>query len=173
MLRRVTRIHSDFCSLREELEFVKDYEVIQSYRYGNAFRIRYRIESEALLDARMVKFILQPLVENAIFYGIDPTGCVGIIDLHAFLEGSDLLLTVTDNGAGISPEVLKQLQQRTYKPRSVDSGGIAMCNIHERLVMEYGKQYGISIRSKLSHYTQVTVRIPFVPETPGKEESDV
>lgn len=174
MLRRVTRIQSDFCSLREELEFVKDYEVIQSYRYGNAFRIRYRIETETLLDARIVKFILQPLVENAIFYGIDPTGCVGIIDLHVFLEGEDLLLTVTDNGVGIDPKVLEQLRRRTYRPKSADgTSGIALRNIHERIVMEYGKQYGISIRSKLSHYTQITVRIPFAPGMPDKEESDV
>ena len=174
MLRRVTRISSDFCSLREELEFVKDYEVIQSYRYGNAFRIRYRIENEALLDAQVVKFILQPLVENAIFYGIDPTGCVGIIDIHAFTQADDLFLTVTDNGTGIAPEVLDQLRQRTYRPRSADgASGIALRNIHERLVMEYGKTYGISIRSKLSHYTQITVRIPFAPAPQDKGESHV
>lgn len=169
MLRKVTGISTDWCSLRQELEFVKDYEIIQSYRYGNAFHIRYRIEDESCLNARVVKFILQPLVENAIFHGIDPTSKVGIVDICGWRKEGDLVLQVTDNGAGMTKKQLDTLRSQTYgRQNTVKTSSIALGNIHERLVMEYGKGYGLEIRSKLRCYTQVTLRMPLQLEERGR-----
>lgn len=173
MLRHITRIETDFCSLRQELAFVRDYEIIQTYRYGSGFSLRYRTD-ESLMNAKIIKFILQPLVENAMFYGIDPAGGTVLIDIHAYREGDDLLLTVTDNGVGIPEETLEQLKKNAYRSqRTGGASGVALHNIHERLTMEYGSGYGISMRSVVGHYTQITVRVPFeemAPETRSEEQ---
>lgn len=161
MLRRVTGISTDWCTLGMEVEFVRDYEIIQSYRYGNAFHIRYRVDDPHCMQARIIKFILQPLIENAIFHGIDPTSTIGIIDIHAFQKGEDLVITVTDNGVGISPQRLEQLRYETYVSKNPGkTSSIALCNIHERLVMEYGKPYGLSMHSKENCYTQMILQMP-------------
>lgn len=166
MLRHITRIETDFCTLREELDFVHDYEIIQSYRYGSGFSIRYRAD-ESLMNAKIIKFILQPLVENAMFYGMSASGGSVLIDIHACRKGDDLLLTVTDNGVGISEETLEKLRRNSYRSsRTGGASGIALHNIHERLTMEYGSDYGISMRSVVGHYTQITVRAPFVLSEP-------
>ncbi len=172
MLRHITRIETDSCTLREELAFVHDYEIIQTYRYGSGFSIRYRTD-EALMNAKIIKFILQPLVENAMFYGIDPAGGTVLIDIHAYREGDDLLLAVTDNGVGIPPETLEQLRKNAYRSqRTGGASGIALHNIHERLTMEYGSGYGISMRSVVGHYTQITVRVPFEETEPEKASEE-
>lgn len=167
MLRLIAQVNTDIISLEKELEFVNDYIVIQSYRYGDTFQIKYDIEDEELLQAKVIKFTIQPLVENAIFHGIEPKNAPGIITIHAFKQDSSLMIDVEDDGAGISPERLEKLN-RFPKETVKEKNNIGLYNIHHRIQLEYGEEYGLQIESTLGKGTRIRVHIPY-----RKEESYV
>ena len=124
-----------------------------------AFSFDDRVPQE-LYCYRVIKLTLQPLVENAIFHGIEPTGEGGTITVSGHEEGSDLLLYVTDDGAGIPADTLAGLLT-AERPRSHASlNGIGVYNVHRRLQMLYGPGYGLTIESEPGCGTCVTVRIP-------------
>lgn len=162
MLRTIARVSSQFVPIKTELSFIRDYTTIQHYRYGNIFTTEYRIEDDSLNQAKIIKFILQPLVENAIFHGIEPSGRQGNILIHVFSEGTDLIIQVRDNGIGISPEQLETLNRHEAHSSDRDIG---LDNIHKRLVLEYGTSYGLFVESCQNSYTTVTLRIPLEFET--------
>jgi two-component system sensor histidine kinase YesM len=129
--------------LREELALLDDYMVIQKYRYGNSVNFEKQVP-EDLLDTPIPRFILQPLVENAIFHGIEPKGS-GTIEFCASRRDADVLLSLNDDGVGMGSEA---------------TSGTGLRNIDERLRCAFGDGYGISIKSKDGKGTTVTVRLP-------------
>lgn len=149
--------------LRDELTLLGHYITIQRYRYGDSFTYTQEIDSEALLDCKVFKFSLQPLIENAITHGIGGKKQPGQIRLHVSKCNEDLLIYITDDGIGISPQQIDQIlssseditEEALFKK-------IGLKNIDRRLKIEYGPHYGIQICSKLGSYTEVTVRYPFV-----------
>lgn len=108
LLKNLAKGTQDKIPLREEFALLNDYIAIQNVRYVETFTFVNEVPDE-LLDLRIIKLTLQPLVENAIFHGIEPTGECGTITLSARTEDNDLILTVADDGAGIPPEKLKTL----------------------------------------------------------------
>ncbi|MDO4295131.1 MAG: sensor histidine kinase [bacterium] len=160
LLRKTFQNHSDFVTLKEELDFIEEYSKLQAYRYGNAFEMKYEVE-ESLYPTKVIKFTLEPLVENAVFHGVEASHSKCLIRIGARREGEDLLLFVWDNGVGIAEENLKKLNafQAGKKDRI---SGIGISNVHERIQMEYGRDYGVHIDSKVGEYTCVTIRQPFL-----------
>lgn len=145
--------------LKEELALLDDYIAIQSVRYMETFTFESRVPPE-LAACRIIKLTLQPLVENAIFHGIEPTGECGTITLSGWEEAGDVLLCVEDNGAGIPPELLPTLLTAERQHDRSSMNGIGVANVHKRLQLTYGKQYGLAVESVLGQYTRVTVRFP-------------
>jgi len=138
--------------LQEELALLDDYMVIQKYRYGDSVNFEKEIQDEALLDTPIPRFILQPLVENAIFHGIEPKGS-GAILFSAEGRDDDILITLRDDGVGMGSEAVF---------------GIGLSNIEERLRYAFGDGYGLSIKSEAGKGTVVTFRLPLVSaHTPG------
>ena len=159
LLKNIAKGTQDKITLEEELALLHDYVEIQSVRYMEAFTFCDRVPKE-LYCYRIIKLTLQPLVENAIFHGIEPTGENGTITVTGREEGSDLVLCVTDDGAGITPDVLPTLLSED-RPRSHAAlNGIGVCNVHKRLQMLYGEAYGLTIESEPGSGTCVTVRVP-------------
>ena len=159
LLKNIAKGTQDKITLEEELTLLHDYVEIQSVRYMEAFTFCDTVPKE-LYRYRIIKLTLQPLVENAIFHGIEPTGENGTITVTGREEGSDLVLCVTDDGAGIPPDVLPTLLSEE-RPRSHASlNGIGVCNVHKRLQMLYGEAYGLTIESEPGVGTCVTVRVP-------------
>lgn len=144
--------------LRDELQHAKSYLVIQSYRYRDQFR--YRFEVEAGLEEYLCnKITLQPLIENAIYHGIDrmvDEGEIVVTVKQAPDRPEDILITVSDNGVGMTQEQCRAILE---KQRS-DSGGIGVKNVSDRLRIYFGSEYGLTIHSELDVGTTVTVRIP-------------
>ncbi len=161
MLRQTFRNPGETVPLKDELNFIKDYSVLQSYRYGNMFEIEYLIEKEALYQAQMIKFTLQPLVENAIFHGIEPSHSRKKIQIKAEEKNGDLLIRVIDNGVGIEQEDLEKLNDLDTN-RNDKMSGIGIYNIHKRITIEYGPKYGLHIESKVGEYTCVYVLLPLI-----------
>ena len=159
LLKNIAKGTQDKITLEEELALLHDYVEIQSVRYMEVFTFHDTVPKE-LYRYRIIKLTLQPLVENAIFHGIEPTGENGTITVTGREEGGDLVLCVTDDGAGIPPDVLPTLLSEE-RPRSHASlNGIGVCTVHKRLQMLYGEAYGLTIESEPGVGTCVTVRVP-------------
>jgi len=154
MLQNTIKIGEDsmFSTLRDEVEIVNKYVTIQHYRYPDRFRLIWDIP-ESLMSCVVLRMMLQPLVENALYHGIIPSEREGTIVIKAWREGERLFVSVTDNGVGIRP---------TPKSDESKSTGIGLANIGDRLTFHYGSQAGISVRSEPEAGTQVCIFLPCV-----------
>jgi two-component system sensor histidine kinase YesM len=147
-------------SLAEELRILEDYTGVMSLRFMGSFELVNRIPEE-FLGCPIPRLTLQPLVENAILHGIEPSGRFGIITLSALGEGEYLDIVVEDTGVGMSGEQLEgiKIRGRTKKRGSPSLNNIGIANVDERLKLLYGKSCGLFFESIQGKYTRVTVRI--------------
>jgi two-component system sensor histidine kinase YesM len=152
-------------TLAEELRLLEDYTSVMSVRFMGNFEVVNRIP-EAFLDCGIPRLTLQPLVENAILHGIEPSGKFGIITLSAAEEGEYLDIVVEDNGAGMSGEQLERIKIRslTKKRGSPSLNNIGIANVDERLKLLYGESCGLFFESLRGKYTRVTVRLLKEPQ---------
>ena len=169
--------------IREELSLIENYFTIQSYRYGGTISLAINVDAEDIYDCEIIKFTLQPLVENAIFHGIEPKGTAGHITIHAFYEeqplttAQDILprtirIDVTDDGVGILPEKAEQILQSNDDSSADFFREIGISNVHKRLQYEFGADYGITITSVVNQYTTMSIHIP-EKHTGGRAEKNV
>lgn len=164
LLKSISKGTSLLVSVREELSLLQDYFTIQSYRYGGTITMEIQVEDESIYDCRIIKFTLQPLVENAIFHGIEPKG-TGHIIIRAAYETSesascDIRIDVRDNGIGMSPEKAKQILNTNNDSSTDFFREIGVSNVHKRLQYEFGPRYGITIDSVEGEYTVMSIHIP-------------
>lgn len=164
LLKSISKGTSLLVSVREELSLLQDYFTIQSYRYGGTVTMEIQVKDESIYDCRIIKFTLQPLVENAIFHGIEPKGA-GHIIIQADYETSessscDIRIDVRDNGVGMSPEKAKQILYTNNDSSTDFFREIGVSNVHKRLQYEFGPRYGITIDSVEGEYTVMSIHIP-------------
>ena len=160
LLKSISKGTSLLIPLSEELNLIQDYFTIQKYRYGGTISLVLDVADEDLLKYTIIKFTLQPLVENAIFHGIEPTGASGTITICARDEGEDLLISVTDDGVGMTEEQAARLLSDGSDSSTEFFKEIGVSNVHQRLKYEYGNDYGIRVDSQVGEYTTMTVIIP-------------
>lgn len=147
----------DIVSLSDEINHVTQYVKIQNMRFEN--RIVFEcVVDESLYEHTILKIILQPIVENSIMHGIlKRPKQAGNITIHGAIDEQDVILTVEDNGIGIEPSKLSTI---LYATGTKESHGYGVKNIHERLQLCYGKQYGLKYESTVGVGTKVTIKIP-------------
>lgn len=146
-------------SLAEEIEGVKNYIVIQKYRYGDIFTVSYNI-SENIKSCKILRFILQPIVENAIYHGFENLSKQGSIIINAYQKNQNLIIEVIDNGTG--PGIENIGENVVYK-RSDSFNGIGLNNIQERIQLYFGPQYGIYLGTGAKNKgTVVTITVPYI-----------
>lgn len=173
---------NDFIPLKAELEHITSYLQIQQTRYRGRLQIELNI-SESLQELTVLKLLLQPLVENAIYHGIKGRRGPGKICVEATVEQGKLLLCVKDDGVGMSDERLKELERLLTEPmESLDTSGIAngsksygMLNVQARLRLSFGEEYGIKLESNEGQGTCVTIIHPLLqemPSTPPMEQEE-
>ena len=158
---------SELVTLRDELENIQSYVSIQNYRFGGQCQVNIDL-AEELLELRVIKFIMQPVVENAVIHGF--TDGKGTITISGE-KGPDMLtLWVTDNGRGIEPEKLQRLNvQATAHRDEKKLTGIGLLSINERIQVAYGRQYGIYVQSSPGEGTTVTYSLPII----GQEDEPI
>ncbi|QJD82040.1 sensor histidine kinase [Cohnella herbarum] len=147
--------------LRMELEHLNMYMQLLNYRYGNRFVLE--IVNVTDPDLPVMKLLFQPIVENALYHGMDESKPAMIIRLVHEQAGTDHLFTITDDGVGMSEADLTRLRRRLNEPKTAHENngrGIGLRNVHERLKLLFGENYGISIESAVGAGTSVTVRLP-------------
>ncbi len=145
--------------IRSEVQHAQSYLQIQSVRYRNQFAYRFEVD-ENCLDFLCNKITLQPIIENAIYHGINGLVDEGEITIRVTSEGEDILFIVEDNGVGMEPEQITEIFTR--KPDG--KAGIGIKNVNDRLKIWFGERYGLHIESEPDCGTRVTVRMPKVRE---------
>lgn len=152
---------SEMVTLEEELQSLRSYVQIQKVRYGDAFHFCEGIDP-AVLQMFVPKLIFQPLVENSIFHGLAAKG-EGIVTIRARAEEGKLLLSVRDDGEGMTEaqirEALSDAEERVPK-KSVGGFSIGLRNVQDRIRLNYGPSYGLQIVSEPGEWTDVTITLP-------------
>lgn len=148
-------------SMEAELQHAENYMNIQKVRFKNSFRMRYEIDP-AVRNYCTVKLILQPILENAIYYGVKGMEDEGEILLRAELADGELVLTVRDNGYGIpAEEVPLLLKEGEHRPSR--GSGVGLLNVQRRIQLRFGAQYGLRIESEPDEGTEVRICLPAIP----------
>lgn len=149
-------------SLATELEHCEAYITLERARFEERLKVTYSVD-DAVRTCSLPPLILQPLVENALRHGILTREEGGEVAISAFREAQQVIITVRDNGVGISPERLERLLDTdTPEPDTVDrTGGIGLKNVHARLIALYGHDHGLRIWSRPGEGTSVAMTIPF------------
>lgn len=161
---------NDMQRIIDEIENVRDYVSIQSVRFGNRFVFLCEIDENdwRLLQFKVPKLILQPLIENSLSHGLDRTAKGGKVVLTIYRTESQVIIRVEDNGRGIPEEKLAQLSQSLNEDISVGDEdqkfGIALRNINQRIQYIYGKDYGLSISSIEGLGTTTEIVMPYTED---------
>ena len=165
LLRQSISNQNELVRVEEEVEYTRSYLTIQKMRYKD--KLEYDIQvSPEVLGQKIPKLVLQPLVENAIYHGIKYKEGKGIVQIEGWIEQKELILRISDDGIGMTEEQLAKIFEK--RETDIRKNGVGVLNVHERIQLYYGKDYGLRFSSTLGEGTVVEVRIPC--EEGGKAE---
>ena len=150
-------------TVADELQHARSYMNIQKIRYKNAFSVVFDVDQE-VCSCCTVKLILQPILENAINYGVSGMDDCGEIRVTGRLEDGNVILSVTDNGIGMSEEQVALILTDSSRMHKRGSG-VGLVNVNNRIRLLFGGEYGLTVESEPYEGTTVSVRIPAVPYT--------
>jgi two-component system sensor histidine kinase YesM len=161
-------------TLEDELTNVNNYYIIQRYRFGErlSLNVEYDAEDEMeIMSYKLPKLTLQPIVENAIYHGIERKIGDGHVRIKLEATGTRLIVTIYDNGIGMTEERLREINDKLsrttldyIKPDGETHGGIAIVNVNNRIKLLFGEEYGICMYSTLNVGTEVEVTLPLIKE---------
>jgi two-component system sensor histidine kinase YesM len=172
MFRYSIKTKSELVTITDEINHVKDYISIQTIRFDGKINLILNIKEE-YLNLKILKLILQPLVENALYHGLKNCTCGQTIKISASLNDDCIYLSVEDDGIGMPEEKLIQIREKLEKePHFTELGhrnnqSIGLKNIHSRIELYYGKGYGLSVESLEGKGTKINIKLPVLNE---KEE---
>ena len=172
LLKNVSKGTQTVIPIRDELALLHDYFTIQKYKYGGSITLTHALEDEAIKDNVILRFTLQPLVENAILHGIEPTGKQGSIRISMEYAAEDeILISVTDNGMGMDGDTIQKVMAERGENRSQTFRDMGILSVNKQIKYVFGEKYGLSIDSVVNRYTTVRIRLPKIShaEYEGKE----
>lgn len=147
-------------TVKDEVEHVRNYLMIQNMRFKNRFEYSIDVD-EKVLSYSSLKLMLQPLVENAIYHGMEFMDGDGEIDVKVFKEDNSLYFTITDNGLGMSEDMVETLLSKDFVS-SKKGSGIGVKNVNERIKLYFGSEYGLKVESEPDEGTKITIHLPAV-----------
>lgn len=150
-------------TVRQDIEHLKNYIKLQNYRFNDKFQLTLDID-EMIYEANIVKLLFQPIVENAIFHGLETTSGMGIINIKGYQSSEGVCFEIKDNGIGMTAEQIDRLEFSISDFNSIekDSKSIGLKNINERIKLNYGDDYGLRIYSEFGKGTTITLVLPDV-----------
>ncbi|WP_274422130.1 cache domain-containing sensor histidine kinase [Blautia sp. XA-2221] len=157
LLRQSISNEDELVSIGQEIEYARGYLTIQKMRYKD--KLEFQIEVEpSILNIRLIKLVLQPVIENAIYHGLKYKESRGFLQVKGFMKNGNVVLQVIDDGVGMDQETLDHI----YERHKVDyhSNGVGIYNVQKRLQLYYGNEYGIVYESKVGEGTTATITIP-------------
>ena len=147
-------------TVKDEVEHVRNYLMIQNMRFKNRFEYSIDVEDD-ILSYSSLKLMLQPLVENAIYHGMEFMDGDGKIEVRVFKENDSLYFTISDNGLGMSEDVVATLLSKDIIP-SKKGSGIGVKNVNERIKLYFGNEYGVKVESEPDEGTKITIHLPAI-----------
>jgi two-component system sensor histidine kinase YesM len=163
LLKKVAKGAEQLITIREELSVLNDYFLIQKYRYGGTLTMELKVGAEDLYDCIIPRFSLQPLVENAIFHGIEPKGGPGFIQIIVRKPDEVTIeVEVIDDGVGMTAELVHKTLTGQSEGSSSFFRKIGISNVNNRMKHTFGNDYGLSIHSESGKGTTMTIRIPYI-----------
>ena len=157
---------NELVPLETEIQNIQSYLTIQKYRYADKLNFKIDIPNE-LYHCPVIKLILQPLVENAIYHGIKEKDGPGTILISGFDAGADFILSVEDDGTGMSKEQIRAIFEESPKDGR-KSGGIGVKNVDKRIKLYFGTEFGLTYTSEPGRGTRAMILLP----KSGKKEGD-
>lgn len=160
LLRQSISNDKEQVRVEEEINYVQSYLTIQKMRYKDKLEYTIDVDPE-ICGVSIIKFAIQPLVENAIYHGLKYKDTKGKISIHGYVRGKKGYITITDDGVGMDEETLKYIfDEKQKKEKKPKSNGVGVPNVQKRLQLYYGPEYGISYISRQGEGTVATVTIP-------------
>lgn len=163
MLRRTLKFKEETTTVGEEIMYIHSYIKMLQFSYEKKLTLKADVSDE-VRSLRMLRFILQPIVENAVFHGIQPKNEDGEIIITAMKRENEIELAVHDNGIGFSKERLKEVTSPEYISRNKSDEHIGVVNVHNRIRSYYGDEYGIKIDSQQGEGTTIFITLPIIGE---------
>ena len=164
LFRYSLNMDEPLATVSEELRHLKNYLFVMNVRTQNGLHLTLDIPQEAL-EARVPRLSLQPLVENAIFHGLEPKGGHGsvLLDISTDPDTGDVLLHITDDGVGMPPEQVAHLLDEPAEgaEKAEKFRHVGLWNVNRRIRYSFGEGYGLTIESEEDVGTEVTIRLPY------------
>lgn len=164
MLRYSIEYETDEEILATEISHIREYLNIQEIRFGSPIQLNVESPQE-ILESRVLKFMLQPVIENAIEHGMAGEEPPWIITVRAYQQDGKIIITVQDNGIGMEEETLREVRRRIYHPENLAEdaryASIGLSNIYKRIQLLYGSEYGLEIDNQAGMGVEVKVCLPF------------
>ena len=148
---------SNIVTVRDEVSYIEKYARIIEYRFMGKIMIDTNVD-EAVLDKPIIRFFLQPLVENSVFHGLEGKMDDGSVDVKIESVGERLEITVQDDGTGMDEETLAKLRKDILAP--TENKGVGLSNIVQRLRLFYGEEYIMSVYSEVGKGTVIKISVP-------------
>ncbi len=163
LLNGCMRNDNSLISVEEEILFLKSYITTQEIRLFGSFTIQYSIDP-SIHSCLIPRFLLQPVLENALIHGVEPSGKAGLIVVKGSLHEGKLHFSVTDNGVGMNQEQIAQLLQSDNLKDRGRLNGIGISNVQNRIKLLYGPEFGLLINSVEAVFTTVDIYLPVIRE---------
>jgi two-component system sensor histidine kinase YesM len=171
LLQAAVKVDDILIPLSDEIDYVKSYLTIQLYRFSRQPQVDFRLD-KLTYGCLVPKMILQPIVENALIHGLRDGQENPMVTIKAYPLDANLIISVSDNGAGMSGEKIREVlsmeAEHNSSLRNLRFSGIGIGNVHARIRLQFGEPYGLSIYSREQLFTTVEIRLPVV-----KEEKEV
>lgn len=162
LLKNASKNNKKLIPLEDEFSLLNDYCTIMQYRYGG--NIIFNLSSlpkDSLKKCQIPCFTIQPIVENAVFHGVEAKNGLGIITIETLVREQELLISITDNGNGISQQQINDIFNPSESKEGIkDNKSIGILNVHKRIQFAFGPKYGLTIQSEENNYTKVLIHIP-------------
>jgi len=168
----------DLVTVEDELSNIDSYFTIQRYRFDDKLQIRVvaQGEDDTVYRCKIPKLTLQPIVENAIFHGLESKSGDGLITIRLETTASQVFISIKDNGVGMAPEDVLRINEKLEKVKvsyisdeKRTRGGIALRNVAQRIKLLFGEEYGLQLYSTPGVGTEVVIHLPKILQAQGGE----
>ena len=166
----------EYVTVAEEVQNVQYYVYLQKIRFQERFNVVWDID-EKINSYRIIKLVLQPIIENAIIHGVESLECGGLIIVKGYEKSGKLCFEVRDNGKGMSAQKVCEFEEYINRAGAETDKSVGLKNVHQRIRLYYGEEYGIHISSSENKGTKVVLELPATSKEPKpvqrREDKDV
>ena len=161
LLRQSISNEDELVPIGQEVEYARSYLTIQKMRYKDKLEFQIDVAPE-ISNIMIIKLVLQPIIENAIYHGLKYKESIGLLIVHGYAQDNHAVLEIIDNGIGMDEETLEHIFEK-HKV-NYHSNGVGVYNVQKRLQLYYGSDYGITYKSRVGEGTMATITIPMNQE---------